>query len=424
MHRVRCRHGLLPLDGGRICRSDRCRCGDIPAAHGLFQLVHARAQRRHVVAQFRPAEPDQAEFRRNARVWLRRHGGERVLNTLQVCYQLRRCKGAGERLQRFAVVSAGEQLAAAARRHGLHEQVALEHAQLVEQGGRVFPVLPEAAELFECFCSVAAGDALQQLRRAQVAGKAHGGDDRFGRDHIAAGALVEQRQRVAHAAVRHAGEQRSGVRLQVQVLLPGNKVQARGDRIDRDALEAVPLAAGEDRRRDLVQLRRREDEHEVRRRLLKDLQQGVERRGAEHMHLVDDIHALAHVGGGEHRLVAQGAHIVHAVVGRGVELDHVEDRPVVDAAAGGALIARIAVDRMLAVDCLGQNLGAGGLAGAARADEQVGMGQPSRLDLLFQRLGNMFLTDDVVKRLWPVFAVESLIHIARFTSGSGKHEKT
>ena len=106
--------------------------------------------------------------------------------------------------------------------------------------------------MFECFCSVAAGDALQQLRRAQVAGKAHGGDDCFGRDHIAAGALVEQRQRVAHAAVRHAGEQRGGVRLQVQVLLPGNEVQARGDRIDRDALEAVPLAAGEDRRRDLV----------------------------------------------------------------------------------------------------------------------------------------------------------------------------
>ena len=101
-----------------------------------------------------------------------------------------------------------------------------------------------------------------------------------------------------------------------------------------------------------------------------------------------------------------------AVVGRGVELDHVEDRPVVDAAAGGALIARIAVDRVLAVDRLGQDLGAGGLAGAARADEQVGMGQPSGLDLLFQRLGNMLLTDDVVKRLRPVFAVESLIHCA------------
>lgn len=80
------------------------------------------------------------------------------------------------------------------------------------------------------------------------------------------------------------------------------------------------------------------------RRLFKDLQQSIERRVAEHVHLVDDIHALAHAGGGKHRLIAQGAHIVDAVVGRGVKLDHVEDRPVVDAAAGGALVARIAVD--------------------------------------------------------------------------------
>jgi hypothetical protein len=68
---------------------------------------------------------------------------------------------------------------------------------------------------------------------------------------------------------------------------------------------------------------------------------------------------------------------------------------------------------MLAVDRLGQDLGAGGFAGPARADEQVGVGQASGLDLLFQRLGNMFLTDNVVKRLRPVFAIERLIHHLR-----------
>lgn len=89
----------LQLRGrGRFCRSGRCRCGDISAAHGLFQLIHTCAQRRHIVAQLRPTEPDQTELRRDARVGLRRHGGERVLNALQVCQQLRRCEGAGERL--------------------------------------------------------------------------------------------------------------------------------------------------------------------------------------------------------------------------------------------------------------------------------------------------------------------------------------
>ena len=386
---------------------------DRPAVYGLFELVHARAQRRHIVAQLRPAEPNQAQLRRDARVGLRCHRAERLLDALKVCQQLRGRKCTGEFLKRDRVICAGEQLPAAARRNGLHEQVTLEHTQLVEQGRGVFPILPEVAELFERACGVTSGNASQKLRRAQVSGKTDGGDDRVGRDTFVSAALVEQCERVTHTAVRHAGEQRGRIRLQVQVLLLRDEVQARGDRVDRDALEAVPLAAGQDRCRDFVQLRRREDEHEVLRRLFKDLQQSIERRVAEHVHLVDDIDTLAHAGGGEHRLIAQGAHIVDAVVGRGVQLDHVEDRPVVDAAAGGAPVARVAVDRMLAVDRLGQDLGTGGLAGPARADEQVGMGQTPGLDLLFERLGNMLLTDNVVKRLRPVFAIERLIHHLR-----------
>ena len=411
MYRLRFRLRLRCGDRrrGRSC----ARCGLRPAVYGLFKLVHARAQRRHIVAQLRPAEPDQAQLRRDAWIGLRRHRAERLLDALKVCQQLRGRKRAGEPLERDRVIRTGEQLPSAARRNGLHEQVALEHAQLVEQGRGVFPVLPELSELFECARGVTGGDASQKLRRAQVSGKTDGGDDRVGRDAFAPAALVEQRERVAHAAVRHAGEQRGCIRLQIQVLLLRDEVQARGDRVDRNALEAVPLAAGQNRRRDLVQLRRCEDEHEVLRRLFEDLQQGVERRVAEHVHLVDDIHALAHAGGGKDRLVAQGAHVVDTVVGRGVKLDHVEDRSVVDAAAGGAPVARVAIDRMLTVDRLGQDLGAGGLAGAARADEQIGVGQPSGLDLLFERLGNMLLTDNIVKRLRPVFAIERLIHHLR-----------
>lgn len=145
-------------------------------------------------------------------------------------------------------------------------------------------------------------------------------------------------------------------RLQVQVLLLRDIVQARGDRVDGMRLKLCRWQRDQDRCRDFVQLRRCKDEHEVLRRLFKDLQQSIERRVAEHVHLIDDIHALAHAGGGKHRLVAQGAHVVDAVVGCGVKLDHVEDRPVVDAAAGGALVARIAVDRMLAVDRLARIL--------------------------------------------------------------------
>jgi hypothetical protein len=46
--------------------------------------------------------------------------------------------------------------------------------------------------------------------------------------------------------------------------------------------------------------------------------------GGEHVHLVDDIDPLFDVGGGVHGLVPQGADLVYAVVGGGVQLHHVQ----------------------------------------------------------------------------------------------------
>ena len=145
-------------------------------------------------------------------------------------------------------------------------------------------------------------------------------------------------------------------------------------------------------------------------RLLEDLQQRVEGRQGEHMHLVDDVHALFHRGRREDRLVAQGAHVVHPVVRGGVKLHHVKHGAVEDAAAGGADPAGVAVDRMLAVDRAGEDARAGGLAGAARADEEIGMAQPPGLHLIFQGLRDVVLPHDLVEGLRPPLAVQRLVH--------------
>ena len=47
------------------------------------------------------------------------------------------------------------------------------------------------------------------------------------------------------------------------------------------------------------------------------------------------------------------------------------------------LVAGVAVHRVLAVDRLGEDLGAGGLAGAPGAGEKVGVGQPAGGHLAF-----------------------------------------
>ena len=139
------------------------------------------------------------------------------------------------------------------------------------------------------------------------------------------------------------------------------------------AAEAVALTAGEYGRGHLLQLRRCEDEHKMLRRLLQYFEERIERRGGEHMHLVDDVHALFHGGGRKHRFLAQGAHIVNAVIRCGVKLHHVHHGALAYAAAGGAHAAGIAVYRVLAVDGPGKYSRAGGLAGAAGTDKEIGM---------------------------------------------------
>ena len=69
------------------------------------------------------------------------------------------------------------------------------------------------------------------------------------------------------------------------------------------------------------------------------------------------------------------------------------------------MVARVAVLRVLAVHRPGQNLGAGGLAGAPGAGEEVGVAQPSGGHLTLEGFGDVSLAHHVVKGAGPPFAV-------------------
>ena len=79
------------------------------------------------------------------------------------------------------------------------------------------------------------------------------------------------------------------------------------------------------------------------RRLLECFEQRVERTDGQHVYLVDDEHALLDLCRRVARLIAQVADVIHAVVGRRVNLGHVQHRAVQNAAARRTLVARVAV---------------------------------------------------------------------------------
>ena len=128
------------------------------------------------------------------------------------------------------------------------------------------------------------------------------------------------------------------------------------------------------------------------------------------MHLIDDVHPLFQHGGGIDRLLPQGTGVIDAAVGGGVQLRHVQQRTGVDAPAAVALAAGRTVHGVLAVDGLGEDTGAGGLAGAAGAGEKVGVPHAALRHLPLKRIGDMGLSHHLGKGLGTVFAVQSLIH--------------
>ena len=137
-------------------------------------------------------------------------------------------------------------------------------------------------------------------------------------------ALVQQTQGIPHGSVRRPGDIGQGLLLHLDSLRPGEFLQPPHQRRDGDPFEIVSLAPGEHRDGNSVGLRGGEDEDHVGRRLLQSLQQGVESPCGEHMHLVDDVNPVFPLRGGILDLLPNLPDVLHAVVGGGVDLHHVQ----------------------------------------------------------------------------------------------------
>ncbi len=168
------------------------------------------------------------------------------------------------------------------------------------------------------------------------------------------------------------------------------------------------VRAGPDGRDDLLGFGRGEDELQVRRGFLDQLQQRVEPLLGHHVRLVDDVDLEAPGHRGVEGPLAQFPGVVDAAVRGGVDLDHVDaarpGRGQGDAGiADPAGVGRGPVD---AVQRAGQDPGAGRLAAPARAAEQVSVVDPAGAQRLAQRAGDVVLPLHLGERGRAVLAVQ------------------
>ena len=297
---------------------------------------------------------------------------------------------AGQRCQHQGAVVGDQFLGQALHIHRLLPQL----RQLCQRGGGVL-----------CFQGVR--DVEQVAAVGHTRHAAHHVCVNFGGN---AGAGVQNGQCIAQRTICQTGDQLRAVGGQLQLFLPGDILHPPCDILRPDAGKIVPLAAGEDGGGHFLDLGGRQNEDNVCGGLFQRFQQRIEGRCGQHMHLVDDIHLILAGAGGIGGLVPQVADIVHAVVGGCVHLHHVQQTAIVDALADLALPAGVAIYWMQAVDRLGKNFGAGGLAGAAHAGKQIRMAHAPCGDLVFQGGHDGTLPHHILKPLGSPFAVKRTIH--------------
>jgi hypothetical protein len=125
------------------------------------------------------------------------------------------------------------------------------------------------------------------------------------------------------------------------------------------------------------------------------------------VHLIYDIDLLLRPGRSIDDFVPDGAHIVNAVVGGSVDLEHVHAVAGEYFAAYIALVAGFSILGIQAVDRTGEYMGHRGFAGTPGPAEKVGMGDSSRTDAVSERFHHVFLFYHITKPGRSPFSVQS-----------------
>ncbi len=154
-----------------------------------------------------------------------------------------------------------------------------------------------------------------------------------------------------------------------------------------------------------------QDEHDPLGRLLQRLQQRVEGFAGDLVRFVDDEDLVAVARRPVADVLAQLAHFVDAAIGGRVDLDHVHASCRRRFRGNWRTRRRASrVGPLIAVQAARQNARDGGFAGAALARKNVAVRDALLRDGVFERGLDVFLADQLRKRLRPVFPGDDLIH--------------
>ncbi len=400
---------------GSLLRNLRCwssctwrwrRAPALPAQH--VQLFQHRVNA-HRISRFDGAE--QRDFQQN---FLRRRIAQAQFCVRQHFQNSRQCLGVRECdlfLQRRGFGFGNFHQTQVALRDLKQNQIAEVTQQIGEQTSEVFAFLREIVELMQRRVNFAREHRATQFQNLPLRGETKHREHIGFFDFVAAKTdeLIERGFGIAHPAVRPA---RNSVKCR---FIHGNffffcdVAKVVDDERRRNASQIEALAARKNGRQHLFGIGRGEHEFHVRRRLFERLEQRVERRRREHVHLVDDVDLELAVRRNVLARLAQLPHLLDAVVARAVNFQHIHRTAFGDFLHARVVVVEIHFRPAGAVEAFGKNARNGRFPRPARSAKQIRVRNAVLFDGVGERVGDVLLTNDVLKPLRAVFAGDDLI---------------
>ena len=360
------------------------------------QVVEGRCidGRRTGCAASRRRQPDQGDLEVHPRIGRPAHVDQGGAEHLERPRDRGRGKGLRERLGSGPVV-VGELVGRHA--HADEEGIAQCRQQCLTQNPGLPSTRDARGDRPQCCCCVRVGEGGKQFGGRGVVGN---GPTRH--------SPVEGGERVACRAAT--GPHRMCLTLLVHVEAGvGDHVgNQRCDLTGRQQAQLEVLGPATDGLDDLVGFGGCEHEHDVAGRFLERLEQGVLGPRGEHVDLVEEVH-LRPARRAEGDLGKEVADVIDLVVGCGVEFVQVEGPAGVDGHARLALAAGLAIGQRRAVECLGEDPGGGGLAGAPGPAQEVGVVDAVLAHGVAERRDDVVLPPDLVEPARSVAAVEGRV---------------
>jgi len=142
----------------------------------------------------------------------------------------------------------------------------------------------------------------------------------------------------------------------------------------------------------------------VRRRFFEGLEQRVEGMIRQHVHFVDQVHLVAAAGWRVLHVIQQFTGVIHFGAGSRIDLDQIDEPPLVDLPARGANAAGVRAHPGLAIQRLRENAGDSCFAHAASAREQERVMHLAAVERIPQRAQDVLLPDHFGEAFGAPFA--------------------